>query len=197
MTSRQIFTTLFSSVVLLVLISACRPSSEPIPTETAEPTILAPTGTAEVIPPTDADLTETPTEAPGFDSDQIISELEENLSGRLKTIEFEHENDPEWIYVRWDLEGGGTNQMIAEQTKEETTEILDTIYHSGANFNRVTLSGWYTITIDINNTLEYIEMLSVLYDKEILDQINWQTVRPEYIWLIAERSMVHRLLKEE
>ncbi|NIW44051.1 MAG: hypothetical protein GWN30_04570 [Gammaproteobacteria bacterium] len=87
--------------------------------------------------------------------------------------------------------------MIAEQTKEETTEILDTIYHSGANFNRVTLSGWYTITIDINNTLEYIEMLSVLYDKEILDQINWQTVRPEYIWLIAERSMVHRLLKEE
>lgn len=50
------------------------------------------------------------------------------------------------------------------------------------------------MTADINNTLEDTEVISLYYDKAILEGRNWDTIRIQYLWHIADRGFVHKEL---
>ena len=51
------------------------------------------------------------------------------------------------------------------------------------------------MTVDINNTLEDTEVISLYYDKATLEGRNWDTIRSQYIWLIADRGFVNKELQ--
>lgn len=181
---------------LSMFLSACREASNGMDTPVVSPTQITTTIPVTITPTGTPTIIDKEEPLPSVDREQIIIQIDDILSGRLKAVNFGFEDRSELITVEWNFEGGGSNRMIASQAREETTDILDILYHSEIDYEQITLSGWYTITVDINNNLEYLELLSLDYSEETLDQINWKTVRPPYIWLVADRAFVHRLLQE-
>jgi hypothetical protein len=117
--------------------------------------------------------------------------LREILLGDLKDVEFDYKGEAGTLFICWDLQGAYSNELISQRAKEDTVEILRAVVESSVEYDHVLISAWYPMTVDINNTLEDTEVISLFYDKTTLDGRNWDTIRSQYIWLIADRGFVY------
>jgi len=116
------------------------------------------------------------------------------LSGDLKDVIFDCKGNQGRLFICWDLQGAYSNELIAKGAKENTVEILRAVVESSVEYDQVLISAWYPLTVDINNTLEDTEVISLYYDKATLEGRNWDTIRGQYISLIADRGFVHKEL---
>lgn len=156
-------------------------------TPTTQPTIEK-KETIEVTPTTAA--SEQTTE------DQLIDSIGDELLGHLKKVTIGYMDDPGRIYVRWELSTASENEKIIQYAQDDTVTILRNCWESGASFYEVQISGWFTQTVDINANLEYRELIDLVYTKDTLELVNWETVRSQFIWIIADGGSVHWLLQE-
>jgi len=184
------------SILMVISFSGCSPrpsadaTSEPIATSAPQEPTSQPT-----IQPT-----QTPTIAIVRSEPMTESELEETLTnelkGKLKGITYDYLDEPGTIYVMWEFFPDYSNQRISDAAKEDTATILRTFYFSGMDFDEIIVSGWFTETVDINNNVEYSEFLHLYYGREKVEGIKWDTLRVQYIWLIADYGEVHWVLEE-
>jgi hypothetical protein len=120
--------------------------------------------------------------------------LREVLSGDLKDVIFNYKGNPGMLFICWDLQGAYSNELIAKGAKEDTVKILRVVVESSVEYDQVLISAWYPLTVDINNTIEDTKVISLYYDKATLEGRNWDTIRMQYIWLIADRGFVRKEL---
>jgi hypothetical protein len=174
--------------ILLCTVVGCdarpEPKSESEIEITQTPTHTAAISATSLPTPTKLKITE----------EELFELTQDGLLGKLKGVDFDQ--DKGTIFVRWDLQEDYSNERISNNAKKDTVTILKSVYQSEAVFNEVIISGWYTWTVDINNTLEYAEFINLRYDYDTLENINWETVRYKFIWLIAKGGEVHWLLDE-
>jgi hypothetical protein len=128
--------------------------------------------------------------------EEVVTEIDEQLIGELVNLELDHEGEPGRIYARWDIAIDSTNEAIIDGARLDSVTILRSIARSGINYEEVWLSGWFTITVDINLNTEHTEMVSLFYDRETLEPRNWDGIRSQYIWLISDRGNIHWLFVE-
>ncbi|HEY46890.1 MAG: hypothetical protein AMJ88_07040 [Anaerolineae bacterium SM23_ 63] len=121
--------------------------------------------------------------------------LSEVLSGELKDVIFDYKSRPGTVFICWNLQGAYSDELIAKNAKEDTVQILRTVVESGIEYDQVLISAWHPMTVDINNTLEDTEVISLYYDKDTLEGRNWDTIRTQYIWWIADRGFVNKELQ--
>ncbi|MFX0145521.1 MAG: hypothetical protein ACFE9C_15760 [Candidatus Hodarchaeota archaeon] len=121
--------------------------------------------------------------------------LREVLIGDLKDVIFDHDGEPGMLFICWDIQAAYSNELIADGAKEDTLEILRTVVESDVEYDEVHISGWYPMTVDINNTIEDTEVISLFYDRATLEGRNWDTIRTQYIWWIAGRGFVNKELQ--
>jgi len=167
---------------ILLLVTACTVQSTPEPgrpatTETAPTSVQTPT-------PAETPITE----------EELENLLREVLSSDLKDVIFDYRGKPGTLFICWDLQGAYSNELIAKGAKEDTVEILRAVVESSAEYDQVHISAWYPMTVDINNTLEDTEVISLYYGRATLEGRNWDTIRSQFIWLIADRSFVNKEL---
>lgn len=163
-----------------LLITACTTQSTlepglPATTETAPTSVQSPA-------PAKTSITE----------EELENLLREVLSGDLKDVIFDYKGNPGRLFICWDIQGAYSNELIVKGAKEDTVEILRAVVESSVDYDQVLISAWYPMTVDINNTLEDTEVISLYYDKATLEGRNWDTIRSRYIWLIADRGFLHQ-----
>jgi hypothetical protein len=184
MGSMKVRSEIFLYLLILGVLVACSPQSAPErPVQTPTP------------PPTpQATNTQTPTIV-SISSEELSHQIQSEIKGELTHLIYDYQDNPGEIFARWDMYGDSTNERIAKTAKEDSVAILGAITQSDLTFTKVIISGWYYWTVDINNTIEYNEFFRLHYDLETLEQINWETVRSQYIWLVADKGEVHWLLE--
>lgn len=128
--------------------------------------------------------------------EQLHANLQAELQGELTHLIWDYRDQAGTVFVRWDLAGDSTNARIAKSAKEDTAIVLKNLFDSNQPFEKVIVSGWHYWTVDINGTLDYNEFFRLEYTPETLDEINWGSLRSDYIWLIADRGEIHWLLDE-
>jgi hypothetical protein len=167
---------------VLLLMTACTAQATP---ELGQPT------TSEITP----SLVLSPTPAKtSITEEELEQHLREVLSDNLKDVIFDYKDNPGILFICWDLQSAYSNELIAKGAKEDTVEILRTVVENNVEYDQVLISAWHPITVDINNTIEDTEVISLYYDKATLDGRNWDTIRTQFIWLIADRGFVHKEL---
>jgi hypothetical protein len=135
----------------------------------------------------------TPTELPPT-ANELSDLIGRDLEGEIRDLAFNYQGKHGILFISWNLQGFYTNELIARSAQRDTVEILRLIVESGLEFNQVLISGWYPMTVDINNTIEDTEVISLYFDRETLEERNWRTIRSQYIWLIADHGFVHQEL---
>ena len=98
------------------------------------------------------------------------------------------------LFICWDLQAAYSNELIAKGAKEDTVEILRTVVENNVEYDQVLISARHPMTVDINDTIEDTEVISLYYDKATLEGRNWDTIRTQFIWLIADRGFIHKEL---
>lgn len=173
-----------TSIILLLflLVAACTTQASP---EARPPVSTEPTPSAQLDQPVKGISTE----------EELEDLLREVVSGELKDVIFDHEGEAGTLLVCWNLQGAFSNDIIAKTAQEDTVNILGTVVESGVEYDQVHISGWYPMTIDINNTLQDTEVISLYYNKATLEERNWDTIRAQYIWWIADRGFVNKELQ--
>lgn len=158
------------------------------PTDSPTQTVVVKTDISEVAPTTTPDnlITE----------QRLADSIRAKLLGYLKKVIIGYKDDPGRIYIRWELSTANKNEDIIKFAQNDTVTILQNCWESGASFYEVQISGWFTQTIDINGTLDYTELINLNYTKDTLKLVNWETVRSQYIWIIADGGSIHWLLQE-
>ena len=173
-----VYVGIVTSVVVLCSGCATEPTATATPTQTPEPT-LAPTPTR---PPTT--------------EEELMAMISSELLGYLKEVIFDYQGNTETLFVNWDVARDSTNERIISGAQQDTVTILRAIAESNIDYQEVRLSGWYPVTIDINDNVEDTEVIWLYYDRSTLEELNWENVRSQYIWIVADRGSVHRLLQE-
>ncbi len=168
------------ALVLGLLLSGCGLAASP----TAAPT-SPPAGTPSPLAGEQA-----PTQA------ELEEAISADLNGDLLELDLRHDALAGNVFVRWDIAIGDTNDEIIDGAMDDTVVILREVATSGIEYQQVRLSGWYTLTVDINLNTEHTEVLDLTYYKEKLDQLHWERVRPRYIWVIADQAAVHYLFQQ-
>lgn len=127
---------------------------------------------------------------------ELSAEIEGQLLGELVALETDYEGMPGRIFARWDIAMGDTNEAIIDGARQDSVAILGSIARSGIEYEEVWLSGWYTITIDINLNTEHTEMVSLFYNRATLEPRNWDGLRHQFIWVISDGGHLHWLFTE-
>ena len=174
--------TAWITLIIFLLLAACASQATP---EEKQPATTEPSQKS-VQTPTSASTT--------FTEEELENLLREVLSGDLKDVVFDYKGEPGTLFICWDLKSDYSNELIEKAAQEDTVEILRAVVESSAEYDQVLISAWYPMTVDINNTLEDTEVISLYYDKATLEERNWDTIRSQYIWLIADRGFVHKEL---
>lgn len=180
--------------ILVMLSSGCvaEPAETPFITQSPSPsvtqTVIEKTETIEITPTTVSRKQTT--------EDELADLIRGELLGHFKKVIIGYKDDPGRIYIRWDLSTASDNETIIEYAQTDTVTILQNCWQSGASFYEVQISGWFTQTVDINGTLDYTELIDLSYSKDTLELVNWDTVRSQYIWIIADGGSVHWLLQK-
>ncbi len=170
-------------LLLFLLVAACTPQST---SQLGQP------ATSEITP----SPLQLPTEAEMLTKEEELEDLlREVLIGDLKDVIFDHNGEPGMLFISWDLQSAYSNELIADGAKEDTVEILRTIVESDVEYEEVNISAWYPMTVDINNNVEDTEVISLYYDRATLEGRNWDTIRKQYIWWIADRGFVNKELQ--
>jgi len=131
-----------------------------------------------------------------INTEDLQAQIQSELKGELTHYLQDYRDQTGTLFVRWDLYGDSTNERIANATKEDTVTILKNLTLTNQPFEKVIISGWYYWTVDINGTLDYNEFIRLEYTRATLEAITWETVRSDYIWLIADGGEIHWLLEE-
>jgi hypothetical protein len=139
---------------------------------------------------------QSPTTQATINSEALQAQIQADLKGKLTHYIHDYRDQAGTLFVRWDLYGDSSNERIANTAREDTVTILKNLTLSKQPFEKVILSGWYFWTVDINGTLDYNEFIRLEYSPETLAKINWETIRSEYIWLVADGGEIHWLLEE-
>jgi hypothetical protein len=185
-----------TTIFLVIVFSGCspqgttEPSPEPISTSEPQETLTQPVEQPTLSPTPMIERSEPMTEG------ELEDSLTEAIQGEFKEIIYDFQDEPGTIFVKWEFFPEYSTESIVDTAKEDTAAILRTIYYSGMDFNEVIVSGWFTQTVDINNNVEYTELLQLYYGRNKLDGIKWDSLRVQYIWLIADDGQIHWLLEE-
>lgn len=137
-----------------------------------------------------------PSTQPTLNPEELKVKIQSELKGELTHFIQDYRDHSGTVFVRWDLAGDSTNALIAKSAKEDTVTVLENFAASKQSFEEIIVSGWHYWTVDINGTLEYNEFFRLKYTTETLTNINWDTVRSDYIWLIADSGEIHWLLEK-
>ena len=172
------------ALILALILSACSPGKEEVVQPSAAP----------ILPTTQDTGTE---ESPSVQVSE--SELLESISGEMlgvpTEVQFDYEDELGVVFVRWEIASENSNEKIIAGAKQDTVVILRTIYLSGLDFEEIWLSGWYTVTIDINANTAPAEMVFLKYERETIAQLHWDRVRSQFIWDITRWKGLHDLFK--
>ncbi len=160
-------------------------------TAAGQETDIVPTTAAPV---QSATITQTPSRAP-LDQEQVRQLIFDDLRGDLTSVK-QGDEDPGEVFVQLQILLEDTATRTIRTAQEDTVAILQVIAQSGLPYERIVISGWAPITIDINSNTQNTELLFLRYDRETLEAIDWGAVRAKYIWLIASYSRIHDSLQE-
>lgn len=158
--------------------------------------------TAPAVTPTPSSLpleqkTAAPTSPPhSLTADSLRQELRDTLLGEVKDVQFDTLGEPGDIYIRWKLLGSYSHARFVDYAKEDTVTILRTVAESDLDFHEVQLSAWYDMTIDIDGKAENTQLIHLFYSLATLDRVDWEKVKSEHIWIIADRGTVHWILED-
>lgn len=173
-------------LVMILMLSACASGTE---------TVTAPPDVQQSPPAEDSSTIDLP--SPMLSEDELLAAInaEEDLLGVLTEVVFDYDDEPGVVFVRWNIASGVTNEKIIAGAKQDTVVILRTTYLSGLEFDEIWLSGWYTVTIDINANTSHDEMCFLKYERETIAQLHWDRVRSQFIWDITRWKGLHDLFK--
>ena len=76
----------------------------------------------------------------------------------------------------------------------DAQEILRVIAESGLLYQTVELEGTFSL-VDVYGNSEESVVIQAEYTKATLDLVNWDSFRQRNVFLIAERSTIHRDLR--
>lgn len=174
-------------ICMCMLLAYCTGCALDVPDTTAAP---HPTASPMKTPTEEHTATRIP-----MNDTQIEQLLSEGLQGDLISFEPDRQTGEE-IIVHFQILLEETASRTIRTARDDTVCILHSIAGSGISYEKIIVSGWAPITIDINSNTQNTELLFLQYDRETVDAINWDTLRAQYIWLIASYSQIHDSLQD-
>ena len=94
------------------------------------------------------------------------------------------------VLAHFSISDNLTANMIRRSAQRDVMNILEGVDTSGVDFEYVTVRGTFPMRDSFGNS-EQTVVVDVGYSRDILDQINWDGMRRENIYTIAERSRIH------
>ena len=123
---------------------------------------------------------------------EIISELGTSNRDvdRLQDLTYSDSN----VRVRWAINDNLTQGWRTAGARGDAQEILRVIAESGLLYQTVELEGTFSL-VDVYGNSEESVVIQAEYTKATLDLVNWDSFRQRNVFLIAERSTIHRDLR--
>lgn len=184
------------------------PTAEPppIPTETAPPSTATPQPTAAPQP------TETLPSLPTLESirdlaaaelalqnalDQALGESNRGLGRKLNLFSPGLPGLMEdSIIIGWAIDTAETNALIREGMERDTLTVLRVVAESGLDYDAVLIGAKYLMPIEHLNMIDEVEVLTVNYNRETINAIDWDTITPGEIFELADFFIINPAFEE-
>ena len=177
---RQLLICMWLSTILCMGCTVAGQETEAIPTT--------------AVPVQSVTAAQTPSKVP-LDQEQVRQLISDDLRGDLASVK-QGDEDPGEVFVEFQILLEDSAPCTIRAAQEDTVTILHAIARCGVPYERIVISGWAPITIDINSNTQNTELLFLRYDRETVEAIDWDSVRAKYIWLVASYSRIHDSLQE-
>lgn len=167
---------------------------EEAPTDTPapEPTdIPAPTPTT---PPVATDPPADPVAALRSTIDTALGESNRGLGRKLNL--FEPGPGENTIVIGWAADDNFSTNMIVGAMQLDTVEVLKSVDQSGIVYDQVFIGSTFAMQDQFGNPSE-MEVLTLAYNKETLDRINWDNFIFSNVFDIADLFILHPAFEED
>lgn len=121
--------------------------------------------------------------------DLIIAELgTSNRDKKYRLEAFMNVLDDNSVHIAWFINDDSTQELIAQNAQDEVFNMVKIISQSGLlpNYAYIILQGYYPIA-DSAGGIKEEEVLLVVYERSIVDGIDWDTATTEYLIGQAKR----------
>lgn len=163
------------------------PTSTPVPTNTPAPTSTpvptstpAPTDTPAPTPTSTATLS--PVDQLRVSIQAALGEGNRDIP-RLQEFDILEEVD---LWVVWSINTSLTIGWIRDGAQADAFNILQAIHSTGFDYRSVALIGTFSMT-DVYGNSEEADVISVTYNRETVERINWNNFSLDNVYTIADQ----------
>jgi hypothetical protein len=94
------------------------------------------------------------------------------------------------IFITFNIQDLGTNNMITNGAKNSTLDALQALAESDLDYHRIFLQGHFPMEDEYGN-IEDSMILNAGYDQSTVEQINFDNINPDNIFDLRDAGMVH------
>lgn len=100
------------------------------------------------------------------------------------------------IVIGWAADGAESNALIRESMQRDTLTVLRTVMASGLEYEQVGIGSQYLITVEQFDITDEFEVLTVSYQQDTLQSIDWDSITAGEIWSLADLFVINPLFED-
>ena len=93
------------------------------------------------------------------------------------------------LVIEWSINDNLTGGLRKSGAKKDVLEVLEAIRDSTVDVSRVTMRGSRSLA-DVYGNVSEGDVVRASYDKETIDRINFENVRTDNAWIIADQIWI-------
>ena len=141
-----------------------------------------------------------PTPTPTPSDDDVLARIVTRTLGssnreveRVKSITLD--DLERHLVIEWSINDNITGGLRKSGTKRDVLGVLEAIRDSTIDFSQVTMRGSLRL-VDVYGNANEGDVVRVSYDKDTMDRVNFDNVRTDNAWIIADESWIHPAFRD-
>ena len=141
-----------------------------------------------------------PTPTPTPSDDDVLARIVTRTLGssnreveRVKSITLD--DLERHLVIEWSINDNLTGGLRKYGAKKDVLNVLRAVRDSNIDVSRVTMRGSRSL-IDIYGNANEGDVVRVSYDKDTMDRVNFDNVRTDNAWIIADESWIHPAFRD-